>query len=63
MRESEDKLYINGEWVAASTGEMFDVINPSNREVFHRVARGGAEDIDAAVKAAREASTKARGCT
>jgi betaine-aldehyde dehydrogenase len=51
----KDKLYIKGEWVAPASGEMFDVIDPSNREVFHRVPRGGAGDVDAAVKAAREA--------
>jgi len=50
-----DKLYINGDWVAAASGEMFDVVDPSNRQVFHRVARGGPEDVDKAVKAARAA--------
>ena len=34
---------------------MLDVVDPSNREVFHQVPRGDAEDIDKAVKAARPA--------
>jgi betaine-aldehyde dehydrogenase len=51
----KNQLYINGKWVSPTSGEMFDVVDPSNREVFHQVPRGGAEDIDKAVKAAREA--------
>jgi len=51
----KNQLFINGEWVDAASGQMFDVVDPSNREVFHQVARGGAEDIDAAVAAARAA--------
>jgi betaine-aldehyde dehydrogenase len=51
----KDQLFINGQWTPARSGAFFDVVDPSNREVFHRVARGGAEDIDAAVTAAREA--------
>ena len=48
-------LFINGTYVPAASGEMFDVVDPSNNEVVHQVARGGADDIDAAVKAARDA--------
>ncbi|WP_259782374.1 aldehyde dehydrogenase family protein [Aestuariispira ectoiniformans] len=51
----QDKLFIDGKWVDAQSGEKFDVVDPSNREVFHRIARGGAADIDAAVTAARKA--------
>ena len=51
----KDKLHINGAWVAPAGAEMFDVIDPANREVFHRVSRGGADDIDRAVCAARAA--------
>lgn len=50
----QDKLFIDGKWVDAQSGEKFDVVDPSNREVFHRIARGGAADIDAAVTAARK---------
>lgn len=51
----KDKLFINDEWVPATSGQMFDVVDPSNNEVVHKVARGGAADIDAAVRAARVA--------
>ena len=34
---------------------MFDVVDPANRETFHQVSRGGSNDIDKAVKAARAA--------
>ncbi|MDE3026888.1 MAG: aldehyde dehydrogenase family protein, partial [Paracoccaceae bacterium] len=51
----KDKLYIDGKWVAPAGGEMFDVIDPSDCSVFHRVSRGGPDDIDKAVKAARRA--------
>ncbi len=49
------RLFIDGEWIAAANGAMFDVINPANEEVFHQVAAGAASDINAAVKAARRA--------
>ena len=52
MRE---KLYIDGKWVPAANGAMLDVVDPASEEVFHRVASGATEDIDAAVKAARRA--------
>lgn len=48
-------LYINGEYVQSVSGKTFDVVNPSNEEVITSVAEGGAEDVDKAVKAARQA--------
>lgn len=51
----KDQLYIDGAYVACASGEMFDVIDPSDRSVFRRVPAGNAEDIDKAVKAARRA--------
>lgn len=51
----KDQIYIDGAYVASASGEMFDVIAPSDRSVFHRVPAGNAEDIDRAVKAARRA--------
>ncbi|WP_193369690.1 aldehyde dehydrogenase family protein [Pelagibius marinus] len=51
----QNQLFINGKWSPAKSGAIFDVVDPSNREVFHQVARGGAADIEAAVAAAREA--------
>ncbi|KIC15829.1 aldehyde dehydrogenase family protein [Leisingera sp. ANG-DT] len=51
----QNKLFINGKWTASASGAIFDVVDPSNRETFHQVARGNAADIDAAVQAARTA--------
>ena len=48
-------LLIGGSWVPAASGESFAVENPSSEENIAQVARGGAEDIDRAVKAARTA--------
>ncbi len=51
----QDKLFINGEWIASASGKMFDVIDPSSEEVVHQVSAGNATDVDLAVTAAREA--------
>ncbi|WP_027259144.1 aldehyde dehydrogenase family protein [Leisingera aquimarina] len=51
----QNHLFINGAWVAPASGKMFDVVDPSDRSVFHQVAAGSARDIDAAVEAARAA--------
>jgi aldehyde dehydrogenase (NAD+) len=50
-----DKLFIGGQWVAASTKQTIDVHNAGTGEVMGRVPAGGAKDIDAAVAAARNA--------
>jgi aldehyde dehydrogenase (NAD+) len=47
--------FIGGEWVRSAGGRSIPVIDPSTGEVFAEIARGGMEDIDAAVKAARAA--------
>ncbi|HLH67951.1 MAG TPA: aldehyde dehydrogenase family protein [Candidatus Dormibacteraeota bacterium] len=52
---TEGTHLIGGEWVAARSGETFEVLNPANQEVLLRVPRGGPEDVDAAVQAAAEA--------
>jgi aldehyde dehydrogenase (NAD+)/phenylacetaldehyde dehydrogenase len=49
------KLYINGQWVEALTGRTFLTVNPASGEKLADVAEAGPGDIDAAVKAAREA--------
>ncbi len=48
-----DKLFIGGRWLAPKSTETFAVINPANEEVIAQVCGGNAEDIDAAVSAAR----------
>ncbi|KNA03060.1 hypothetical protein SOVF_212760 [Spinacia oleracea] len=49
------KLFINGEFVDAVSGKTFETIDPRNGEVVAKVAEGDKEDVDLAVKAAREA--------
>lgn len=48
-------LYINGEYVPAIGGKIFNVINPANEEVITQVSEAQAEDIEVAVAAARKA--------
>ena len=55
MPEIRDQLFIANEWTPARNGQTFEAINPSTEEVLTQVARGGSEDIDDAVAAAREA--------
>jgi acyl-CoA reductase-like NAD-dependent aldehyde dehydrogenase len=50
-----DKFFIGGQWVAPSAKETIDVHNAGTGEVLGRVPAGGAQDIDAAVGAARNA--------
>lgn len=49
------KLFIDGEWAAAANGETFDAVDPATGEVLTTVARGGPDDVDRAVRAARRA--------
>ncbi|MGF1471441.1 MAG: aldehyde dehydrogenase family protein [Rubrobacteraceae bacterium] len=53
VAEIRTGLFIANEWTPARSGQTFDAINPSTEEVLAPVARGGAEDIDDAVAAAR----------
>jgi alpha-ketoglutaric semialdehyde dehydrogenase len=47
---------INGEWVAAATGATFENVNPANRhELIGLFQKSGAEDVDKAVAAAKQA--------
>src|SRR4051794_19382070 len=47
--------FINGAWRDPSTGEYFDTNDPSTGEKIAAVAQGSSSDVDAAVKAARNA--------
>ena len=49
------KHFINGQWQAAASTETFTSINPANEQVIAHLPAGNAQDIDAAVKAARAA--------
>ena len=50
-----DRFFIDGEWVAASSGATISVTSPSTEEHFVTVAEAQAEDINRAVAAARSA--------
>jgi len=50
-----DKFYINGQWVEPIGKGTSEVINPATGEVSATVPYGNAEDVDAAVTAARNA--------
>jgi aldehyde dehydrogenase (NAD+) len=51
------RMYIGGEWVAARQGEWFETFDPFTGKPWARVARGRADDVDAAVSAAHTAFT------
>ncbi|MEU6876629.1 aldehyde dehydrogenase family protein [Streptomyces sp. NPDC046712] len=53
--KSHDAMYIGGEWRPASSTDTIAVINPADEQVIGHVPAGAAEDIDAAVRAARAA--------
>ncbi len=50
---SLQKMFINGEWVNAKSGETRNIINPYNQEVIATAAEGNEEDTRAAIQAAR----------
>jgi aldehyde dehydrogenase (NAD+) len=51
-------LFIGGEFVEPKSGTYFESINPATEEPLAEVAEAGPEDVDLAVKAAREAHEK-----
>jgi len=53
MTAIQNQLFINGQFVDARSGETFSTSNPATEEKIADVASAGAEDVDAAVKAAR----------
>ena len=54
--------YIDGEWTPAQAAtDVLDVVNPANGEVLARVPLSGVSDLDAAVRAARDALPEWRG--
>lgn len=53
IRQTE--CFIDGQWLPAQSGKTFETIHPADEQVITQVAEGDAEDIDLAVKAARDA--------
>jgi aldehyde dehydrogenase (NAD+) len=53
--EHARQFYIGGTWVEPCSGATLDVLNPATEQPITTIALGGAEDVDAAVAAARAA--------
>jgi aldehyde dehydrogenase (NAD+) len=51
----EYNLFINGSWVKPAEGKSFDTYNPATEKKIARVSEAGQKDVDAAVRAARNA--------
>src|SRR6202021_2544840 len=51
----ERDLFIGNQWRPSSTGDTLSVVNPATEQPFGRAAVASAEDVDAAVRAARAA--------
>src|SRR3990172_3817979 len=49
------RLFIDGDWRAATGGGVFESVNPATEEPWAAVAAGAIEDVDRAVAAARRA--------
>ena len=48
-------LFVGGRWLEPRSGEFFDTVNPATGRPLAQVAQAGAEDVAAAVAAARAA--------
>ncbi|QFQ96194.1 aldehyde dehydrogenase family protein [Streptomyces phaeolivaceus] len=53
--KAHDGMYIGGTWRPAAGTDTIEVVNPADEQVIARVPAGTAEDVDAAVRAARAA--------
>ncbi|MER6654933.1 aldehyde dehydrogenase family protein, partial [Streptomyces sp. NPDC000971] len=53
--KAHDGMYIGGEWRPAAGPDTIAVVNPADEQVIGHVPAGTAEDVDAAVRAARAA--------
>ncbi|MFV2115619.1 aldehyde dehydrogenase family protein [Micromonospora sp. LOL_025] len=54
-------LFVDGEFVDPTDGGTFKTVNPASEEVLAEVAEAGAQDVDRAVRAARQAYEKVWG--
>ena len=53
--QTQERLFIGGDWVPPSSAATIDVVSPHSEDVVGRVPEGREADIDRAVAAAREA--------
>jgi aldehyde dehydrogenase (NAD+) len=58
-----DQILINNNWSSGSGGQTIPMLSPSDGKEISRIARGTAEDVDNAVRAARRAFEGAWGQT
>ena len=49
------EMFIGGEWTPGAGGDAQEIVNPATGKVIAHVPKGTQEDVDRAVKAAREA--------
>ncbi len=54
MKFPKQRLYVGGKYIEATSGETFDTINPATGETICRLQIASLNDLDIAVKAARE---------
>lgn len=55
LTASRQRMFIDGDWADAASGETAPVINPATEEEIAQVPKGDAADVDRAVAAARAA--------
>ena len=55
VEQTVARMLIGGEWVETADGRTIEIESPGNFSVIGSVPRGGAEDVDRAVRAAAEA--------
>src|SRR5687767_1185118 len=51
-------LFIGGRWVTPRSGRFFTTVSPSTEQILAEIADANAQDVDDAVKAAREGYEK-----
>lgn len=55
MNRIASKMFINGKWCDANSGQTRDIINPFNQEIIATVAEGDESDTRGAIAEARKA--------
>ena len=56
--KKQNKLFINGSFVSGKSGTFFDSINPANGNKLAEITEANKQDVDRAVRAARNAYNK-----
>jgi aldehyde dehydrogenase (NAD+) len=63
VRIDQHQLFIDGEFRPAGSGAQFETVNPADGTLITTVARAGEQDVDEAVRSARDARRKWRNAT